>query len=393
MTDQHVLTDVPPRPVGLIGALRRAARASGRSMPGIVGDWLRLRRRGRRLLLNEYLDFGLYRPGTDPENFVGVIEGAILALAVNFRKNRRVLVHDKLLFDAMLRGLGYPVPELQALISRHERAGDFASLQTPEQIAAFLRGAARYPLFLKPARGQNSRGAVAIDRRDGDDLILKDGTRQDIASFVGGLRKSHGGAVLIQTHITQHETVRRIVGHTVATVRVITFLEDDRPDVLRAFWKVPVGGAVADNLCRGNLIGTVDVASGRLGPVRSHAGFEAVQVLTHPGTGAPLVDVVLPDWPEVLRLARQCAVLMRGMPLVGWDIALGPDGPLVVEANSVPSVELTQYPDQRGFLTGDLLNRFERELARLKTTEIRDARAQRRRVRDLLAKRILQGFG
>lgn len=392
MTDQQANVLTAPRRVGLLGALFRAARESGRPALGIVADWLRLRRRGRRLLLTEYLDFGLYRPDTNAEAFVGVIEATILALAVNFRKNRRVLVHDKLLFDAMLRGLGYPVPALQALVSRHERAGDFASLQTSQQIASFLQGPARYPLFLKPARGQNSQGAIAIDRRDGDDLVLADGTRSPLNAFADGLRSSFDGALLIQSYVDQHPDICRVVGRTVGTVRVITFLEDDRPTVLRAFWKVPFGGAIADNLCRGNMFANVDERSGQVTAARTHAGFDAPRVPTHPDSGAQLEGFELPHWPDVLRLARQCAVLMRGMPLVGWDIAISHNGPVVIEANSVPSLELTQYPEQRGFLTCDLLNRFEAELARLKTTEIRDARAQRRRVRELLIQRVLPGF-
>ena len=346
------------------------------------------------MLLTEFLAFGLYRRGARPEDFVGVIEGAVLALAINYRKNRRALVHDKLLFDAMLRGLGYPVPHLQAVIGGLGQGGGFAVLRGPAQVKSFLTRDAAYPLFIKPAKGQNSLGAVAIDRFDRTcgEVVLSDEERGALDDMVQRLCTGRDGPLLVQSFIDQHQEITSLIGPAIGCVRVITFLENGQPTILRAFWKIPTGGAIADNLWRGNLIASIDEMTGKIGAVRAHAGLDAPVVSHHPDTGAFLKDVVMPFWDQVRHLCCDAALLMRGMPLVGWDVAIGRDGPVMVEANSVPSAELTQYPDQRGFLVGDLLSRIEAELARLKTDEVRNAQEKRNRVRALLVKRILPGF-
>lgn len=384
----------PGQRFSVFAALRKAARESGRSRWAMLREFWRLRRAGRRLLLSEYLAFGLWRRGARPEDFVGVIEGAVLSLAINYRKNRRALVQDKLLFDAMMRGLGFPVPELQAVVCRGAQGGGFHSLWSDASIQRFMQHDARYPLFVKPARGQNSQDAMAIEELDREtgELILFGGARERLEDFSARIRSDCNGALLIQRFVDQDPAVTAMTGRAVGTVRVITFLEGDRAHVLRVFWKVPVGGAIADNLWRGNLIASVDEETGVIGTVRTHTGFDAPVLTHHPETGAALTGAALPDWETLTRLCRHAAMVMRGMPLVGWDVALGRDGPMIVEANSVPSPELTQYPDQRGFLIGDLLGRLEAELARLKGDQVREARVTRRRVRKMLADKIFQGF-
>ena len=384
----------PGRRFTLWRALRKAARESGKSVWQILCEHWALKRTGRRLMLTEFLAFGLYRRGSRPEDFIGVIEGAVLALAINYRKNRRALVHDKLLFDAMLRGLGYPVPRLQAVIGNLGQGGGFEVMRGPEQLACFLKDRAEYPLFIKPARGQNSLGAVAVDRFDHGtgEVILSADKRVPVDEFARRLCKGRDGPLLVQSFIDQHPDVTHTAGPAIGCVRIITFLENGAPEILRAFWKIPTGGALADNLWRGNMIASVDENTGEVGVVRAGVTPDAPHVTHHPDTRAELPGMILPHWRDVRRLCESAAHLMRGMPLVGWDVAIGPDGPVLVEANSVPSAELTQYPDQRGFLVGDLLTRFEAELARLKTDEVRDAVEKRRRVRALLMKRVLPGF-
>ena len=384
----------PGRRFTLWRALRKAARESGKPVWRLLSEHWRLKRAGRRLLLTEYLAFGLYRRGARPEAFIGVIEGAILALAINYRKNRRALVHDKLLFDAMLRGLGYPVPHLQAVIGAVGQQGAFAALRGPGQVRAFLESDARYPLFIKPAKGQNSLGAVAIDRLDhgAGDIVLLGEDREPVAQFTERLCQQRDGPLLVQSYIDQHPDLTRMTGPTIGCIRVISFLERGTPKILRAFWKIPLGNTVADNLWRGNMIAAVNETTGRIGTVRAGTMPGARTLTHHPLTGASLSGVELPYWPEVRSVCESAAHLMRGMPLIGWDVAISREGPVLIEANSVPSAELTQYPEQRGFLVGDLLARIEAELARLKTDEVRDAKEKRRRIRTLLMKRILPGF-
>ena len=72
---------------------------------------------------------------------------------------------------------------------------------------------------------------------------------------------------------------------------------------------------------------------------------------THPATGTPLVGETLPEWDRVLDLARTCAPIFAPLRYQSMDIAITPEGPLLVEINTGGAFNLPQLASGRGFLT------------------------------------------
>lgn len=258
----------PTRSIGIVESMRRARRETGKSRWAIVRGWLRLRRSGRRLLFSEYLAFGLYRDDAKPGAFLGVIEATRLSLALNHRSHRRALVRDKLLFDAILRGMGYPVPRLQAMLSPHDHGAGFVSLTTARGVLDFLEKEADYPIFCKPVRGQGGRDSFAIRGRSGREIEFLDGTHEQTHLFAERIVANHGAGMVMQDMVRQHPDLTAICGEVVGTIRVFTFWEGREIHVIGAAWKVPTGGGMADNLGYGSYIGQVDVDTGQVGTVR-----------------------------------------------------------------------------------------------------------------------------
>jgi hypothetical protein len=122
-------------------------------------------------------------------------------------------------------------------------------------------------------------------------------------------------------------------------VRIATLLDESgEPHLLYAEWKLIVGNHVSDNFMRGqngNLMANVALESGVIGPgrmpARNGVGFDAV--VLHPVTQLPLSGFQLPCWPEVCELARRAARLFSPLRTIGWDVALTPSGPVLVEGN------------------------------------------------------------
>ena len=383
----------PTRSISIFEGVRRARQETGKSRWAIFRGWLRLRRSGRKLLFSEYLAFGLYRKGAKPGAFLGVIEATKLSLALNHRSHRRALVSDKLLFDAILRGMGYPVPRLQALLSPHRHGGGFASLKTARDILDFLEKQAEYPIFCKPVRGQGGQDSFAIRHQVGREIEFLDGTREETHLFAERLFAEHRAGMVMQDFVRQHPDLTAVCGEVVGTVRLFTFWEGRDIHVIDAAWKIPTGGGMADNLGYGSFIGQVDVGSGRVGTVRVAVAPGADSVTHHPVSGAELTGLALPHWQAAKDVCCQAARLLYGMPLVGWDVAIGENGPVLIEANSIPGLEAVQYLDLEGFLQNDLLGRMEREIARLTVAAKREARGRHRKVREMAKDRVLQGLG
>ena len=65
---------------------------------------------------------------------------------------------------------------------------------------------------------------------------------------------------------------------------------------------------------------------------------------THPLTGIPFMGFQVPLWDEALDMVRKAARKAYGYNChwIGWDVAITPDGPALIEANWRPGTELPQ---------------------------------------------------
>ncbi len=50
-------------------------------------------------------------------------------------------------------------------------------------------------------------------------------------------------------------------------------------------------------------------------------------------TKARFEGIVLPFWPQLIDLVSAAALTLRPLEYLGWDVAIAPDGPVIVEAN------------------------------------------------------------
>ena len=94
----------------------------------------------------------------------------------------------------------------------------------------------------------------------------------------------------------------------------------------------------------------------------------------HPDTNVGLTGVVIPQWSEVTRLILRASETVPGFLVQGWDVALTPRGPVLLEVNWVGDVDLPQHAYGRGWLD-EQFRAFlrERGLEQLLTGGMRDS--------------------
>jgi hypothetical protein len=101
----------------------------------------------------------------------------------------------------------------------------------------------------------------------------------------------------------------------------------------------------------GGLISSVDLDSGRLGV--GCLGYGGGDHAQHPVTGATIEGRQLPDWLAACSLViRAHAQAFHEYVIIGWDVALTPDGPLLIEGNGKPGVLMPQRAARRGLAQG-----------------------------------------
>jgi hypothetical protein len=99
-----------------------------------------------------------------------------------------------------------------------------------------------------------------------------------------------------------------------------------------------------DNFSKGGLCARIDLESGVLSEAKWYAGkSENDWISIHPDTKAAIKGVVIPHWDEAKQLALTASEAFPDLQIAGWDLAITPRGPILIEGNvGAPGLDLIQ---------------------------------------------------
>ncbi len=275
------------------------------------------------------------------------------------------VANDKAAFHAHCVAHGLPVPPLLAIVgSNGADAAVYDGVPVVADAGRLTELLARAPsaLFAKQLDGTFGEGAFKVDRIGADDYTF-DGRRGPAGALFDHLRDGERGRVqwLIQPRLANHAALQPLMSpHGLGTIRVNTCQTSGEPRILYALLKMTVGSNVADNFhggSTGNLIAAIDLDSGWLAPARGSARTDwpvIRRVDRHPDTGAPIAGAVVPLWRDVVDVVLRAQRSLPALRSAGWDIAVTPDGPVLLEVNLTYSTDILQVAYGRG-LRAELL--------------------------------------
>ncbi len=354
--------------------LVRVARDYGVSPFKQFMEMVKLRLKPSMLTDQEYYEFRLYRGDMAWEKkaeFLGEIgcSSINMKLAPPGLTLMRSFLKDKVTYTAMLRQLGFDTTETQAVMSLDRDLGNIPVLRSAEAIRDFLVSHARYPLFGKPVSGMQAMGTAAIDAVDAASGTLSfcNGQTADLDGFCAEIMREYHDGYMFQSMVSQHPEIEARTGRAVGTLRLVTVIEEDRPRVLYAIWKIPSATSMSDNFWqKGNMIAGIDMGSGKVLNCRAGKGPDSRAVEDHPENGLPIVGFELPHWRAVMDMAVSCHAIYPINGCLGWDIAIGPDGPVMIECNVNTGHDLYQHAFDHGGNNPEFAAVFERIKARNK---------------------------
>jgi hypothetical protein len=326
----------------------------------------------------EYYDLEVYRPDLTPEQkraFVGE-RGSFKLNAELSPPNvtqMRGFLSDKVAFTALLSQFGLRTTTTQAVFSANRSFGALTTLRTAEELRDWLQTSARFPLFGKLISGTQAIGSVSITHIVDGRAYLASGEIVPLDQLVTEIVAEKDTGFIFQDVVEQHpEISARANTQSVSTMRIVTVIEDGAPRVLYALWKIPGEKAMSDNFWqKGSMIGEVDTASGKVLSMRKGAGPDTEWPATHPATGADIVGATLPEWQSVVDLAVAAHQIFPINGILGWDVAIGPDGARIIECNENPHHGLYQLATARGILN----DRFKPVFEKIKTANANYAAA------------------
>ena len=143
---------------------------------------------------------------------------------------------------------------------------------------------------------------------------------------------------LVEDAIIQHKELDKLNPYAVNSFRVVTLVKDGKSYILANALRINVDDGIA--------IGCQD-AYMRLdesGKVCSRVVDDIANVYEeHPMAKIKFSTVKVPFVKESFEMALKAALVVPEMRYVGWDIAITPNGPVIMEGNEYPSYGLVQY--------------------------------------------------
>ena len=165
----------------------------------------------------------------------------------------------------------------------------------------------------------------------------------DSDAFLSYIKEKHFAT--IEDVIENHPDVAKMYPYSVNTMRMMTMIDaKGEPHVIYAVFKMGRDGRVVDNY---GLHGPVDLETGEfLYPAHSGDTTAGKHYTEHPNTHQPLIGYHVPYMKEAVQMVKKAALVLPQMRYIGWDVAITPNGPAIIEGNNYCAHDFWQLPGQ-----------------------------------------------
>lgn len=197
---------------------------------------------------------------------------------------------------------------------------------TVESLSAFADG--QTAIFAKPNHGACGNGVEKLNISDFSDL----------SELLAYIREKN--LTVLEHVLPQHPDMARLHPQSVNSIRIVTDLVQDTVHVAYIVVKIGRGGGCCDNTGQGGVLCRVDPETATICSVATDDFFNIYS--EHPDTGITFCGYRIPMLDAAIELACRAAREIPQMRHIGWDVAITPDGPAIIEGNEYPGTDLCQ---------------------------------------------------
>lgn len=302
---------------------------------------------GERFHGQIYYMFELYRPEerarrgeylTRWETKNGLFR--MLYLELDDKSRPRSNLKDKVAFTEQLLKHGLPgIP----IIASFDKGTSTPAAIDPEAL--------QQDLFTKLRAAKGAQGAGLI-KYLGNDLYQYSGRIFDQTALLHQLAgQSRQAGLVILPRLINHPEIAGLCVESLMVVRVFSMLnENGDPEITFAMLRI-LGKLEPSWQSRVEWAAPVDLETGMLGRLTGDVPEAFIhRHRRHPITGHPILGLVLPFWHELKATAVQAhRTLTMDRLVIGWDVAITPTGPRILEGNVLPDVIFPQRVGHKPF--------------------------------------------
>jgi hypothetical protein len=320
----------------------------------------------------EYYDYELFDPRLswdDKKRFLSRNQFAMMHRELNPPKDMGTT--NKLVFKFYAQFFNLPIPKMYGLFDPNfgfdpERN----ELRTLKQLEKLIARPEITEFMLKAIGADKGRGSMLCLKKDDSTLHaigIGDLTIPQLYERMVGTHHNQHKFVtdswLIEERVHQHPFFDNYTDSCTQTIRVIAFAtQTGEIEIIAAGLNVAGKGRPNDNVGEDGMAARVD-ENGILGPAvqRTPEGLKYFD--EHPETGYPITGQQLPKFDEALKLAIRAQSVVPHMRILGWDIAITADGPVILEANAHWNWETMQRISRRGLIRKSLATEIRKIMA------------------------------
>jgi len=240
---------------------------------------------------------------------------------------------NKLLFHRFFSRTEIKIPELIGFNSKEHfclpggNARKIENVQDFKQFfVSFLDEESCDYIFIKPIEGERGKDCFRLDKKNCS-------PNNDYVDLV--FRRVKNGNFIFEKGIKQHKEIMAMHPKSVNPIRIETFFDKKTgPEIVSAAISIGKGGSFVGSRCQGGFGVKIRIDSGRI----NEYGLMMLEygngrIYRHPDTEYEFKGKVIPFFDEVKTVAKKATILLPNT-LIGWDIAISEEGPLIIEGNA-----------------------------------------------------------
>lgn len=276
---------------------------------------------------NNYYLYGCDIKGQDPNDFLPYGKAKDIREKQNGQYNGidyRSLLRDKFIFGQFMKSIHQPTPTNYFL----------GSLTDMKQLTPLPEG--KVKAFCKDFTGLGGAGVFPIEL-DGDKVYI-DGEAKSFSD----LQQIMDGQFIIQEKIDQVEKMNELYPNAINAIRLLTVKDGEEVRVACGFIKIGANGSSIDNWASGGITVKINVGEGKLENYGYFKDVKKGKVTHHPNTDAQLNGFEIPYYKEACEVVMDLHQYFYGIRSIGWDVALTPNGPTILEGNDDWDISMIQ---------------------------------------------------
>ena len=144
---------------------------------------------------------------------------------------------------------------------------------------------------------------------------------------------------LVEECVKQHKEMNRLCPTSVNTLRIVSVNINGKVHIMLRSIRIGNGINPVDNFHSGGMFSYFD-ENGVINNIA--ADREGIIYKKHPTTNVDIVGFKIPYYKEAIDMVKEAAKVVPEIGYIGFDVAIGEDGPLIIEGNEFPGYDIYQ---------------------------------------------------